>query len=255
MGGGFTTAPGGTAVMIRAELLATALVEDGTTETELRLYRRLLKQGPEYTIRIAGGTDLMSSRRHGSEDALGELACRGLSGKPGARVLIGGLGIGFTLASTLRHLGPDASVTVAELVSDVVDWNRTWLGECAGNPLDDPRASAVVGDVAELIERGDWDAIVLDVDNGPEALTTQSNAGLYSMAGLAKAAKALRERGVLLVWSSSSDGAFERRLRNAGFRVEVHRVRAHQRKGARHVIWVASPGGPVSSATRRRRKG
>lgn len=226
--------------MIRAELLASARVPGDVAE--LQLHRRLLKQAPEYTIRIAGGADLMSSRRHSSEDALGELACTRLAAKPGSEVLVGGLGMGFTLAAALRRLRDDAKVTVVELVGEVVDWNRRWLGECAGHPLDDPRVTVNVGDVGDVIRQSKraFDAIVLDVDNGPEALTHSSNAALYELASLRNAGAALREQGALLVWSSSADSAFVRRLRHAGFSVREHRVRAHGGKGSRHVIWAAT---------------
>lgn len=226
--------------MIRAEVISTAAVPDGNGE--LQLLRRPLKPVDEFTIRIAGGAELMNSRRHGSEDALGELACSHIRNKSGAQVLIGGLGMGFTLAAALAQLPADARVTISELVSEVVDWNREWLGQVSGHPLTDPRVNTVVGDVGEMIRnaQGTFDAIVLDVDNGPEALTHASNAGLYSLDGLAQAAKALRKGGALLVWSSSPDRAFTRRLAQSGFRTEEHTARSHKGKGSRHIIWVAT---------------
>ena len=225
--------------MIRAELLATAPVPG--SDSVLQLLRRPLKSMDEYTIRLAGGTELMTSRRHGSEDALGEMACEHIRDTVAPRVLIGGLGMGFTLAAALAHLPRDAEVTVAELVEAVIDWNRDWLGPCAGHPLADARATVVAADVGDLIRqsRDTYDAIVLDVDNGPEALTHPSNEGLYSSAGLSAALRALRKGGALLVWSASPDRAFTRRLAMVGFDVREQRVRAHQKKGARHVIWVA----------------
>ncbi len=208
---------------------------------ELRLYRR----GDEYSIMIAGGGELMNSRMHGSEDALAELGCRHLSERPRPRVLVGGLGMGFTLAAALGQVGPDGEVMVAELVPAVVKWNREHLGQFAGRPLDDPRSTVSVGDVAVLLrkEHSAFDAILLDVDNGPEGLTHRANDWLYSVEGLEAAFDALRPDGVLAVWSAGPDDAFGDRLRRVGFLVEVKRVRAHRAgKGASHVIWLAQHG-------------
>jgi len=208
---------------------------------ELRLYRR----GEEYSIMIVGGGELMNSRMHGSEDALAELGCAHLAGQARPRVLIGGLGMGFTLAAALAQLGPAAEVVVAELVPAVVKWNRDYLGPFAGQPLADPRSTVSIGDVAVLLRkaRGDYDAILLDVDNGPEGLTHRENDWLYSDAGLQAAFTALRPDGVLAVWSAGPDHAFGERLRCLGFLVEEHRVRAHgSGKGARHTIWIARRG-------------
>ena len=209
---------------------------------ELRLYQR----GDEYSIMLAGGGgELMSSRMHGSEDALAELGCRHLGALQSPRVLIGGLGMGFTLAAALNALGPDASVTVAELIPAVVRWNREHLGHFAGEPLADPRCRVSLGDVALILkeERNTFDAILLDVDNGPEGLTHRNNNWLYSMEGLQAAFVALRPGGVLAVWSAGPEHTFNERLRRTGFLFEEHRVRAHGRgKGARHTIWVASRG-------------
>ena len=225
--------------MIRSEVLDTAAVPDGNGE--LQLLRRPLRPIDEFTIRVAGGTELMNSRRHSSEDALGTLGCAPLRSVPNARVLIGGLGMGFTVRAALDQLQPDACLIVAELVPEVVAWNKRWLGEVSGHPLQDDRVEPKVADVGALIkqEPASYDAILLDVDNGPEALTHESNAGLYSIAGLAQSHAALREGGALLVWSSSPDRAFGKRLNHAGFDVEEHRVRAHGRKGARHIVWRA----------------
>ncbi len=212
------------------ELLDTATVpgEGG----ELRLYRR----GEEFSIN-AGHSELMNSRVHGSEDALAELACQRLGDRP--RVLIGGLGMGFTLAAALRQLGPDAEIVVAELVPAVVEWNRGVLSALAGHPLDDPRVTVHEGDVGPLIRsaRGDYDAILLDVDNGPEGLTRKDNDSLYSSVGLSAALAALRAGGIFGVWSISPDQRFSKRLKHAGFSVEEIRSRAHGRRGARHMIW------------------
>ena len=204
---------------------------------ELGLYRR----GEDYFIRIIGGQDLMNTRAHASEDALGTIACKGLRGKPKARVLIGGLGMGFTLSATLRTLGVDAEVMVAEIVPEVVEWNRGVLGHFAGRPLDDTRTQVQAVDVTVLLQNEPlgFDAIVLDVDNGPAGLTRASNQWLYSKAGLSVAFSALRPGGTLAVWSAGPDNAFTRRLRGVGFVVEEVAVRAHAGKGARHVIWMA----------------
>ncbi len=204
---------------------------------------RLLQRNEEFSIRIAGTTgELMNSRLHGSEDALATLACERIAGKAGAHVLIGGLGMGFTLAAALSSLGEDAMATVAELVPEVEEWNRGPLGAAAGNPLNDPRANVHIGDVAELLRDGDgkWDAILLDVDNGPEGLTRKENNWIYSPAGIAAAQKSLTPDGVLAYWSAGQDHAFTERLRRAGFSVDAVTVRAHRPgKGARHVIWLA----------------
>ena len=204
---------------------------------------RLLQRNDEFSIRIAGKTgELMNTRLHGSEDALAELACERVADRSGARVLVGGLGMGFTLAAALKTLGKDAEVVVAELVPGVVEWNRGPLGEAAGRPLEDPRSRVSLGDVGELLRRepGGFDAIMLDVDNGPEGLTQRENDWLYSPRGLAAAQQALRPDGVLAVWSAGPDPAFTERLRRVGLLVEEVTVRAHRAgKGARHRIWLA----------------
>ena len=204
---------------------------------ELGLYQR----GADYFIKIVGGQDLMNTRAHASEDALGALACKGLTEKPAARVLIGGLGMGFTLAAALKKLAADADVVVAEIVPGVVEWNRGVLGPFAGRPLDDPRTQVHTVDVRVLLEkeRAAFDAIVLDVDNGPDGLTRASNQWLYSKAGLSVLFGALRPGGALAIWSAGPDRVFTKRLRAAGFVVEEIGVRAHAGKGARHMIWIA----------------
>jgi spermidine synthase len=204
---------------------------------ELGLYRR----GGDYFIRIVGGQDLMNTRAHASEDALGTLACEGLERTASARVLIGGLGMGFTLAAALQGLASDAEVVVAEVVPGVVEWNHGVLGSFSGRPLDDPRVRLHTVDVTRLVkaERGGFDAIVLDVDNGPDGLTRASNAWLYSAAGLAVIFRALRPGGTLAIWSAGPDRVFATRLRSAGFDVAETIVRAHAGKGSRHVIWTA----------------
>jgi spermidine synthase len=204
---------------------------------ELRLYQR----GDEFSIRIVGHGELMNSRVHGSEDALAEHTCARLVDGLKPRLLIGGLGMGFTLAAALRHVGDQAQVVVAELVPAVVAWNRGPLGEHAGHPLQDPRVTVREGDVARILktEQQAYDAILLDVDNGPAGLTRKENDWLYSMNGLSAAYAALRPQGVLAVWSAGPDKAFMQRLRKVGFEVEEVRVRAHGSKGARHIIWFA----------------
>ena len=206
----------------------------------LQLYRR----GDEFSIKIAGRGELMSSRVHGSEEALAEQTCDRLSEKTRPKLLIGGLGMGFTLAAALRQLGDQAQVVVAELVPAVVAWNRGVLGEPAGHPLLDTRVSVREGDVARLLQNStqSYDAILLDVDNGPEGLTRRENDWLYGVNGLTAAYTALRPRGVLAVWSAGADPAFLQRLRKVGFEVEEVQVRAHGKKGARHIIWFAGRG-------------
>lgn len=207
------------------------------SEEELRLYQR----GGEYAIRVAN-YELMNSRVHGSEEALADLALARLSGRSGLRVLIGGLGLGYTLAATLRGLDPHGLAVVAELVPAVVRWNRGPLAELAGRPLDDPRVQIVEDDVARVIrgERKGFDAILLDVDTGPRALTHEANRRLYDPAGLRAAHAALRPRGVLAIWSGTADPAFTRRLRDAGFGTEEVRARARGEGGRAHyIVWVA----------------
>jgi spermidine synthase len=209
---------------------------------ELRLFKRDNGQD-EFAIRIAGGHgDLMNSRTHGSEDALGTLTCEPLSQRPDAQILVGGLGMGFTLAAALQCLDGHAKVVVAELVSGVVEWNRSQFGACAGYPLNDERVKVVNADVGTLIRRATdrYDAILLDVDNGPEGLTHQENDRLYSLDGLSEAYYALRESGVLAVWSASPAPRFATSLQKVGFSVDERRVRAHRGKGSRHVIWLAT---------------
>ena len=225
--------------MKRMTLLDTAPIPgDGG---ELGLYQH----DKDFLIKVLGGQDLMSTRSNGSEDALGEIACAEVSGRERCRVLIGGLGMGFTLASALRHLGHDAEVVVAELVPAVVEWNRGPLGEKAGHPLRDERVRVHEVDVSIILkaEPQSFDAILLDVDNGPEGLTQEDNHRLYSSAGLNTSHQALRPKGVLAVWSAGPDHWFGKRLSKAGFEVEEIPVRARGRKGARHLIWIArTPG-------------
>ncbi len=229
----------------RMPLLDTAPIPGGG---ELRLFR----DGAHFTIKIAGhGGDLMSTRMHGSEDALAHIGCAPIASRAGARVLVGGLGMGFTLAAALHDLRDDAEVTVAELVPGVVAWNRGELGEHAGRPLDDPRTRVVEGDVGRLVRTSTraWDAILLDVDNGPEGLTRRDNDAIYSVAGLAAAHAALRDGGVLAVWSAHADAAFTARLGQAGFAVDEVPVRAHAGRGSRHRVWVATRANAKTAAS------
>ena len=208
----------------------------GTAQT-LFLY-----QGKDdFFIKISGGGELMSTRKHGSEDALGSLPCQRLANPATAQVLIGGLGMGFTLASALKEVGTGAVITVAELIPEVVEWNQGPLGEHAGNPLNDPRSRVYVGDVAQLLResKSGFDVIALDVDNGPEGLTKSANDWLYTSAGILAAQAALRPGGVLAYWSAGPDQAFHERLRRCGFLVDEVTVFAHGKKGARHTIWLA----------------
>jgi spermidine synthase len=223
--------------MKRFVLLDTAPIPDSTGALCLFEY------GEDFVIKIAGGDggQLMNTRMHGSEDALAAIPCRKIAGRPQPRVLIGGLGMGFTLASALLHLGADAEVAVAELVPGVVEWNRGPLGGKSGYPLLDPRTRLIQGDVAEALQAAEraYDAIMLDVDNGPEGLTQKGNGWLYSAEGLRQCHRALRPKGILAVWSASADRRFSDKVRNAGFKVEEVQVHAHGNKGTRHTIWIA----------------
>ncbi len=205
--------------------------------TELQLYKR----EDDLSISILGGGVLMSTWAHQSEDALAEIPCRKIVDRDQPRVLIGGLGMGFTLAAALRCLGENAEVVVAELVPGLVEWNRGALGEYAGNPLHDPRTQVRLGDVAKVLreKRQAYDAILLDVDNGPEGLTRKKNDWLYTTDGLTEAYRALRPEGILAIWSAGPDREFMQRLQKIGFKVKQVRVREHQNKGDLHAIWFA----------------
>ena len=192
---------------------------------------------------MLGANELMNSRLGGSEAALAALACEKIAGRPRPRLLIGGLGMGFTLRAALTALGPDARIVVAELVPAVVAWARGPMAILFGASLADTRVEIVEADVAGLIHgaASAWDAILLDVDNGPDGLSLPGNDRLYSEFGLREAGAALRPGGVLAIWSAAEDPAFTRRLRGAGFAAEEHTVRAAGgRRGARHMIWVAT---------------
>ncbi len=221
--------------MIPWQLLDSAAVP-GENKT-LYLYRR----GEEFSIRV-DGSELMNSRVHGSEERLAELACAAIASLSSPRVLIGGLGMGYTLAAALSRLGPESRVVVAELVPAVVAWNRGPLAVLAGAPLADQRVTVREGDVGQLVQAAqqDFDAILLDVDNGPRGLTRAGNGRLYRPAGLSEAFRALRPGGVFALWSASPLGTFAERLRRAGFTVDERAVRARGTQGGGfHTLWLA----------------
>ncbi len=204
---------------------------------ELVLYKR----SEEYSIRT-GGFELMNSRMHGSEDALSALTIKRIS-KPAPRILIGGLGMGYTLAAALKCMKDSGEIHVAELVPAVIRWNREHFGHLAGHPLSTPGVRIFETDVAHMIKKSSelYDAILLDVDNGPEGLTRKDNDWLYSKSGLAAAKKALMPSGILAVWSSAPNKPFTDRLEKSQFRVEVEQVHARKsKKGGRHTIWFAT---------------
>jgi len=207
---------------------------------ELKLYQR----GAEFSIRVEK-CELMNSRHYGSEDALAELACKRIADRPHPQVLIGGLGMGYTLRAALNSLKPDSRVVISELVPAVVIWNRGPLAELANNPLKDSRVIVRELDVGQIMREKQhaYDAIMLDVDNGPEGLTRKGNDWLYGMSGLKVAYDALRPKGVLAVWSAGANTAFVRRLRKVGFTVDEIPVRSRgARGGARYIVWLAVRG-------------
>lgn len=214
------------------ELLDTARIPGGG---ELRLYRR----GDDFIIAI-GANELMNSRMSGSEEALAVMSCKRLRSPDAASLLIGGYGMGFTLRAALAALGPKAKITIAELVPEIIEWARGPMAEIAAGCLGDPRVELMVGDVAAAIAggRSRYDAILLDVDNGPDGLVREANDGIYSAGGLSAARTALRPGGILAIWSAAPDARFTRRLIAAGFKVEEVALRARAGgKGARHIIW------------------
>lgn len=219
--------------MIPWSLLDTATLPDGGS-------LRLKQRGSEFSIML-GSNELMNSRLSGSEEALATLVATRLGERAKPRILIGGLGMGFTLRAALGALGPEARVEVAELVPEVVAWARGPMAAVFADCLDDARVAITVADVAAPIRSAAsrYDAILLDVDNGPDGLTVAANDALYGEAGLEAARKALTPGGILAVWSQGPDSGFTRRLRQAGFSVEEVKVRASRNGGgARHVIWL-----------------
>ena len=222
--------------MTPRELIGTAIVPGGGEE--LKLFRR----GADHMI-VLDRNELMSSRMSGSEEALAGLVCARLSGRPAPRLLIGGYGMGFTLRAALTALGKDARLTVAELVPEIIEWARGPMAAMTGTCIDDQRVTLVMGDVAAMIAAasGAWDAILLDVDNGPDGLTRDANDRLYSITGLAAARAALAPGGLLAVWSAAPDRVFAKRFAEAGFTVEEIAVRARSNgKGGHHTIWVGA---------------
>ncbi|MDT0683180.1 spermidine synthase [Roseicyclus sp. F158] len=215
--------------------LATATAPDGDT-------LRLLRRGDEFSIRLDGGNELMNSRLGGSEEALATLALGRLSGRSAPRVLIGGLGMGFTLRAAQAIAPEGAQLVVSELVPDLVGWARTHMAPVFKECLSDPRVEVRPGDVlAEIREaEGTYDAILLDVDNGPDGLTRAGNDALYDERGLRSARRALTGGGVLAVWSAAPDAAFLKRLSACGFEASAHTIRAgRSKRGSRHTIWTA----------------
>jgi spermidine synthase len=199
----------------------------------------VLKRWDEHLAIWIDKRSLMSSHDHGSEDHLGRLVAEAVIGVAKPRILIGGLGLGFTLRAALDVLPKSARVVVAELIPEVVAWNRGEHGALAKRPLDDKRVKVVVDDVGEVIKRtADYDAILLDVDNGPDALVHPGNAGLYKRAGLMRARKALRDGGVLAVWSAFGSKTFTMWMKEVGFDVTLERSASAEPKGPRYYIWI-----------------
>ena len=223
------------------KLLGRARTPGGGAELVLR------QRDTEFSIR-ADNLELMNSRVYGSEEAMAKLGCQNLSKHPRPRVLIGGLGMGYSVRTALDILGDNAQVVVAELVPAVVEWNRGVLADLAGRPLDDRRVELHVGDVVQLIKtaRGEYDAIMIDVDNGAESIVRKGNDWLYSLPGLTTTYAALRPGGVMAMWSAGPQPAFVRLLRRAGFEVDEVKVRArggsNRKGGAHHVVWIAKRG-------------
>lgn len=220
--------------MLPRVLQATAAIPGGG---DLRLFRH----GDDFMI-VLERNELMNSRMSGSEEDLAAMTCARLKELQAPHLLIGGYGMGFTLRKALATVGPDATVTVAELVPEIIDWARGPMAALTSGCLDDPRVRLLVGDVGDLITgaQSRYDAILLDVDNGPDGLVRDANNRIYSKTGLAEARAALRPGGVLAVWSAAPDTSFTRRLERARFDVEEVVVHARaNRKGPRHIIWFA----------------
>jgi len=224
--------------MIPFKLLDTA----SWAGASLRLYQR----GSEFSIRADRAGELMNSRAHHSEDVLAQLACLQIAGRENPQLLVGGLGMGFTLAAVLANARSDAHVVVSELIPAVVRWNRDYMGALAGFPLNDSRVEVREADVALVMQahKKCFDAIMLDVDNGPSSFTRDDNDALYSVRGLRRAYDALKSGGVLTVWSACDDADFTQRMKQTGFAVTLQKVGSHQaRRGNRHTIWVGVKGG------------
>ena len=216
--------------------LATAIIPNNSGELVL------LQRENEFSIKLSGARGvLMNSRVYNSEQELAKLGCAHIKNKEDAEVLVGGLGMGYTLATALACVTASARVTVAELIPEVVEWNQGALGECAGKPLNDARSQVRLSDIADLIKQQQphFDAILLDVDNGPEGMTNRDNNWLYSPAGLSALYNSLRPDGMLAVWSAGPDSMFMTQLKKAGFKVTDKTVRARPGKGSRHTIFLA----------------
>jgi len=216
--------------------LATAIIPNDGGELVL------LQRENEFTIKLSGSRGvLMNSGVYNSEQELAKMGCAHIKNKEGAEVLVGGLGMGYTLATALECVTASSKVTVAELIPEVVEWNRGPLGDCAGNPLEDERSQVRLGDIVELIkqQKPDFDAILLDVDNGPECITKNDNNWFYSSAGLSALYNSLRPKGMLAVWSAAPDSVFIKELKKAGFKASQKMARARPGKGSRHIIFLA----------------
>ena len=219
--------------MIPRELIATAMIPGGGEQ--LRLFRR----GADYMI-VLDRNELMNSRMSGSEEALANMTIERL-GNRDAHLLIGGYGMGFTLRAACNALSAKGKITIVELVPEVVAWSKQYMPELGGGALADPRVELIIADVADVIREGTYDAILLDVDNGPDGLTRDANNRLYSAPGLRAAMTALKRGGILAVWSAAPDRHFTRRLDEAGFSIdEVTTTARANGKGARHTIWFAT---------------
>ncbi len=214
------------------------LLIDRSTTPDGEAVIELIQKGQEFVICV-DGRELMGSYAHQSEDVLAEIAIARFDPPREPRVLVGGLGLGFTLASALRATGEGAEVVVAELVPAIVEWNRGRLGEFAKRPLDDPRTRVHLGDICALLEasEGAWDVVLLDVDNGPKSLTKPENGWLYTAQGLEAAHRSLRAGGVLGVWSARPNRSFARRMERAGFVVDEIEIEPRPGMAQRHVVW------------------
>ena len=222
--------------MIPSTLLGTAIIPNNGGEL------MLTQRDNDFSIHLKGVRgELMNSRDHCSELALAELGCAHIRGKENTKVLVGGLGMGFTLAATLKATSTCSQVVVAELVPEVIEWNKGPLGECAGRPLDDNRVLVHLGDVAELFKtkQATYDAVLLDVDNGPEGFTQAGNKNLYSIESLQSIRETLHAGGVLAIWSAWHDEKFTLQLKKSLFKVDVKTVRAHKGKGSRYTVYLA----------------
>ena len=223
--------------MIPWTLLGTANIPNNGGEL------KLTQRDQEFSIHLKGARgELMNSRVRCSERALADLGCAHIKGEENTKVVVGGLGMGFTLEAALNVTGDGAQVIVAELVPEVVEWNKGALGECAGRPLDDERTKVHLGDVAELFKakKPTYHAVLLDVDNGPEGFTHSDNDNLYSLKSLSAIQETLHRGGVLAIWSAWDDPKFTTQLKRAGYKVRTEMVRAHKGKGSRHTIYLAT---------------